>query len=261
MTTFEIIALLVAGLLVGFINTMAGGGSIISLSLLMFLGLPANVANATNRIGVLFQNVITVGHYTQKKVIDYKKGIWLVIPAILGSTIGAFIAVDLNKEIIEKVIGGIMILMMGFILVNPNRWIHENLERINKKPTILQILIFFLIGLYGGFIQLGVGYFLIAGLVLNAGYDLVKANALKVLIILAYTPIAIIIFQLNGHINWGYGLTLGVGTMIGGYIASRMAIKKGAGFVRWILIVIIILTAARSFGLINIDQFLESIMK
>ena len=100
-----------------------------------------------------------------------------------------------------------------------------------------------------------------AGLVLNAGYELVKANALKVFIVLMYTPIAIIIFQINGQINWQYGLTLGAGTMIGGFIASRLAITKGAGFVRWVLIIVILLTAARSFGLINIDNLLGNLFK
>ncbi|PLW95516.1 MAG: hypothetical protein C0593_14015 [Marinilabiliales bacterium] len=261
MTLIEIIVLVVAGLMVGFINTLAGGGSIISLSLLMFLGLPPNIANATNRLGVLMQNIVAVGSFSQKKVLDYKRGIWLALPAAVGSVIGAKIAVDLNKDAFEIAIGVIMLVMLGFILVKPNRWLKENIAKTSKKVSAVQVLIFFLIGLYGGFLQLGVGYFLLAGLVLNAGYELVKANALKVFIVLMYTPIAIIIFQINGQINWQYGLTLGAGTMIGGFIASRLAITKGAGFVRWVLIIVILLTAARSFGLINIDNLLGNLFK
>lgn len=260
MSALEIIVLVVAGLMVGFINTLAGGGSIISLSLLMFMGLPPNVANATNRLGVLMQNIVAVGSFSQKKVLDYKRGIWLALPAVAGSIIGAFIAVDLNKQVFEIAIGVIMLIMVGFILVKPNRWLKENVTLTSKKVTFTQVIIFFFIGLYGGFIQMGVGYFLLAGLVLNAGYELVKANALKVFIILMYTPVAIIIFQINGQINWLYGLTLGAGTMLGGFIGSRLAVKKGAGFVRWVLIAVILLTAARSFGIINVDSLFGNLL-
>jgi len=112
MTWIEIIILIVSGLLVGFINTLAGGGSIISLSILMFLGLPANVANGTNRVAIFIQNIAAVGSFKQQKVLDHKKGFWLAIPATIGSVIGAWIAVDLNEEIIEKAIAVVMLIMM-----------------------------------------------------------------------------------------------------------------------------------------------------
>jgi len=102
MTWIEIIILIVSGLLVGFINTLAGGGSIISLSILMFLGLPANVANGTNRVAIFIQNIAAVGSFKQQKVLDHKKGFWLAIPATIGSVIGGLIEVVLNEEIIVK---------------------------------------------------------------------------------------------------------------------------------------------------------------
>jgi len=102
MTYIEVIVLIAAGLLVGFINTLAGGGSIISLSILMFLGLPANVANGTNRIAIFIQNIAAVGSFKQQKVLDYKKGFWLAIPAAIGSLIGAWIAVDLKRRLLKK---------------------------------------------------------------------------------------------------------------------------------------------------------------
>jgi len=109
----------------------------------------------------------------------------------------------------------------------------------------LQIVIFFLIGVYGGFIQMGVGYFLLAGLVLSAGYELVKANALKVLVNFIFTPFALVVFIINGQIDFAYGFILGIGNVMGGLLGSRLAVKKGAGFVKWVIIVVILLTAAR----------------
>jgi uncharacterized membrane protein YfcA len=123
----------------------------------------------------------------------------------------------------------------------------------------LQIIIFFLIGMYGGFIQVGVGYFLLAGIVLSAGYELVKANAIKSLINLLFTPLAILVFSFGDQIHWQYGLVMAVGNLVGALLATRMAVKKGAGFVRWVIIAVILLTTAHLFGIINIKGIIQSL--
>jgi len=256
----EIIALVVAGLMVGFINTLAGGGSIISLSVLMVLGLPANVANGTNRIAIAIQTLTATSSFRQQKVLDTRKGIILGIPALLGSVLGALIAVDINENIFEKAIGIIMLVMLVFILYNPKKWLSGKEELLKKKTSITQIIIFFLIGVYGGFIHMGVGYFLLMALVFGIGYDLVKANAVKVLIVLIYTPVALAIFLIYGQVNWEYGLTLTIGNVFGALIASRLAVKKGVNFVRWVIVVVILLTSGHLFGLYNIKQVTESII-
>jgi len=259
-TLTEGVVLVVAGTMVGFINTLAGGGSIISLSVLMLLGLPANIANGTNRIGILMQNVAAVSSFSQQKVLDWKKGRWLAIPAVAGSVLGAWIAVDVNEKAIEYSIAVIMLLMAVFILWKPERWITERKELIEKKVSWIQIVIFFLIGVYGGFIQMGVGYFLLAGLVFSAGYELVKANALKVLVNFIFTPFALVVFILNGQVDYAYGLILGTGNVVGGLIGSRLAVKKGANFVRWVILVVILLTAAQIFGFIDIKGLLIPVL-
>jgi len=256
----EILVLIVSGVLVGFINTLAGGGSVISLSLLLLLGLPANVANGTNRIAILMQNIAAVSSFKQQKVLDWRKGLKLAIPAILGAIAGAWIAVDLNEEVIEKSIAVVMIMMLFFILFKPQRFIKERIDLINKKVSWSQLIIFFFVGMYGGFIQMGVGYFLLAGLVLSAGYELVKANAVKVLIVLVFTIFALIVFIVNKQVDYAYGFILGIGTIIGGIIGSRIAVKKGANFVRWVIIIVILFTCAHIFGLINIQETLNKIM-
>ncbi|HPR58663.1 MAG TPA: sulfite exporter TauE/SafE family protein [Bacteroidales bacterium] len=259
MTWFEIISLTVAGILVGFINTLAGGGSIISLAVLMMLGLPPNVANGTNRIGVFFQTLTAAVSFKQKKVLDLRKAFWLSVPAVVGSVIGAWIAVDINEQAFEIAVGIILIIMMFFILYDPSRWISERKELIEARISVKQILIFFLIGLYGGFIQVGVGYFLLAGVVLGAGYELVKANAIKVFVILLYTPFTIIVFLINNQIHWAYGLMMTVGTIAGSSIAAHIAVKKGAKFVQWVIIVVILLTAADLFDFISIKGIILSL--
>lgn len=261
MNSTEIIILIVSGVLVGFINTLAGGGSIISLSVLILLGLPANVANGTNRIAVGLQNIVGVSSFSQQKVMPWKKGLLLSIPAIAGSLIGAKIAADINEHVFRIAIGVIMLIMMAFILFKPQKYIYGKKEIQEKPLNWKTYIIFFLIGIYGGFIQMGVGYFLLAGIVLGAGYDLIKANAIKVLIVLLYTPFAMLIFFLNNQINWKYGLILAIGNMVGAFIASRMAVKKGVNFVKWVIIVVIIITAAQMFGLYDFKSIIQSLIQ
>jgi uncharacterized membrane protein YfcA len=123
---------------------------------------------------------------------------------------------------------------------------------VEAKPSVFQFIIFFLIGIYGGFIQAGVGIFLLAGLVLSAGVDLVRANAMKLLIVLIYTPFAIAVFFMNGQINWEYGLILAVGNMLGAFVASRFAVNWGAKYVRYILLAVILLSALKLLGVFEI---------
>jgi uncharacterized membrane protein YfcA len=255
-----ITALIVSGLLVGFINTLAGGGTIISISLFMFLGLPANIANGTNRIAIILQTLTSSASFKKQKVLDTRKGLLLGIPTIIGSIIGAEIAVDINEHIFEKAIAIIMLVMMVFIVYKPQQWLKGQQHLIEKKTSVLQYFIFFLIGLYGGFIHVGVGYFMLAGLVLGGGYDLVKANALKVFIVLLYAPFTLIVFIYNKQINYEYGLIHAIGNIIGAFIASRFAVSWGANFVRWVIIFIILITSAQLFGWFDFKTLFNSFL-
>ena len=248
MEWYLILAVIGAGFMAGFINTLAGSGSLITLPMLMFLGLPANVANGTNRIAILLQNVVGVGSFRQQKVLNTKMGLWLAIPAVIGSLLGAQIAIELNEEIMEKTIAILLIVMFFLILYKPQRWIKGKAGHVEAKPSVFQFIIFFFMGIYGGFIQAGVGIFLLAGLVLSAGVDLVRANAMKLLIVLIYTPFAITVFFMNNQINWEYGLILAVGNMLGAFVASRFAVNWGAKYVRYILLAVILLSALKLLG-------------
>ncbi len=235
----------IVGVISGFINTLAGSGSLLTLPLLIFIGLPASVANGTNRVGILLQSVVAVGSFKQKKVFEWKDGIWLTIPASVGALIGAFVAVDINDALMSKIIGALLFVMFFMILYKPEQWVKEQAGGVQAKPTLLRILVFFGIGFYGGFIQAGVGFFLLAGLVLGAGFDLLKANAIKVLIVLAFTVFALIVFVLNSQVNYLIGLVLGVGSMLGAWIATHVAIKHGTKFVRWFLLATVLVFALK----------------
>lgn len=248
MTLTQILLLIILGLLSGFINMFAGGGSMLVVPFLIFLDLPANMANATNRVAIFLQNIVSTTTFKQKKILDFKTDYKLLIPTCLGCAIGAYTAVDTQDDILEKVIGGLLIIMFFMVLLDPSSWIKTNIEHAKAKNPILRFIIFLGIGFYGGFIQIGVGFFMLAGLVLGCGFDLLKANALKVFLILIYTSIALIIFSNHGLINWQIGFILSCGNMAGAWIGARLSVKWGARYIRYILLISLILVALKLWG-------------
>jgi len=251
MEWYTILAVIAVGFAAGFINTLAGSGSLLTLPLLMFLGLPANVANGTNRIGILFQSIVASGSFKQKKVLDLKVGLWLGIPSIIGAIAGSIWAVNLTDEIMKVFIGILLVVMFFVILYKPEAWIKGQAGKVKEKPSVLQIIIFFGIGLYGGFIQAGVGFFLLGGLVLGAGYDLVKANAIKVFITLLFTIPALLVFILNDQVNYILGFVMAIGSMAGAYVGAKVAVSWGAKFVRFVLLFAILGSALKLFGVFD----------
>jgi uncharacterized membrane protein YfcA len=252
-----IVVIIITGIFVGFINTLSGGGSVISLSLLILLGLPANIANGTNRISIFFQTFSSVSSFAKQKMFDSMKPIWLGIPATVGAVIGAYVAVDVKEKVIEIAICVAMVIMVFFLFYKPDKWLKENSMLLKKKIKWWQIIIFFAVGFYGGFIQVGVGYFLLMSLVLGVGYDLVKANAVKNLIVFFYAIFALLVFMIDGKVNYLYGVILSIGSVIGALIASWLAVKRGAGFIRAVIVLSVVITILQVSGLVNFTELLK----
>jgi len=250
MEWYLILAVIGVGFIAGFINTVAGSGSLLTLPLLMFLGLPANVANGTNRIAILLQNAVGVASFRQQKIYTFREGLMLGIPAVIGSIIGARIALNLDDEIMSRTIGGLLIVMFFLVLLKPERWMKSR-----EHPPIafwIQVIIFFFAGIYGGFIQAGVGFFLLAGLVLGSGYELVKANAIKVLINLLFTPFALTIFIIHHQVDYKLAFILAAGNMVGAFVSARMAVRWGARLVRYFLIIALALSSLKLLGVFDL---------
>lgn len=256
----KIIVIIVAGILVGFINTLSGGGSVISLSLLIFLGLPANIANGTNRISIFFQTLSSVGSFTRQKMFTNWRPVWLAIPATIGAIMGAYLAVDVNERVIEIAMGISMVIMVFFLFYKPDKWLKENPVFLSKPLRWWQFVIFFFVGFYGGFIQVGVGYFLLMALMLGVGYDLVKANAVKNLIVFFYAIFALLVFMIDGKVDYFYGVVLSIGSMIGALIASYLAVKKGAFFIRVVILLSVVLTLLQISGILNFTALIKQIL-
>ncbi len=245
----EIIALLIAtGFLIGIINTLAGSGTALGYALFMSLGLPPAWANGTVRIGVIPQTFAATLKFHKHKLLDIKSAIPLALAITAGSIVGAQIAVSINPEIFRKIIGAAMIIILFFLIFKPEKFLKGKVYEKREKIKFWHLLLYFLIGLYGGFIHVGVGIFLLIAFVSLSGYDLVRANSLKVFTVLIYTPFALAVFMINGEIHYAMGLLAAIGNTIGGIVASRFAVKFGAEPLRWFLIIVIVVFTAYLFG-------------
>jgi len=235
-----------AGLLSGVINTLAGNGSLVSLAMLSSLGLPSNVANGTNRLGVLVQSVIgTWTFQNSDKKVEWRKSGSIIIATIIGAIIGSRVAVVVNERVLDLFLGLMMVIMFFVILLNPGGALSR--EKSVERNSLWLLPVFFAIGFYGGFIQAGVGIFLIMGLVVIAGKDLVKSSGIKLIIVLAYTIPVLAIFVFYEQVNWLYGAWLAGGQAVGARISAKFAVNKPSArfWIRRLLLVIVSIAAVR----------------
>ncbi|GAA3510644.1 sulfite exporter TauE/SafE family protein [Aquimarina addita] len=240
-----LILLALVGFLAGIINTLAGGGSLLTLPMLIFMGLPPSVANGTNRIGIFIQSITSVAGFKSKGIKPSVFSIYLGISALIGSLIGAKIAIDIKGETFNKILAAMMLIMVLFMVFKPNITLENIKERFEGKYLWISISAFFFIGIYGGFIQAGVGMFILLALSSINKMSLVKSNAVKALVVFIYTIGALAVFAFNEQINYVYGLVLALGNASGGWIASRWSVKKGDGLVKFFLIIMVVLMAIK----------------
>lgn len=244
---------LVAGFVAGIINTLAGSGSVITISLLAFLGLDTHFANATNRVGVMFQTVVAVNNFSKHEKIFNSRIWWYAVPSVLGSILGSILAVNIPEDRLNTIIALLMCVLLCFIIYDPKKWLREQSTIIENHKTPLSLFIFFLIGIYGGFFQAGVGIFMLSSFVLFSGYNLITANALKILLTLIFNIPSFLIFVYSGQIIWPVGLVLALGQGIGAYVAVRFAIRQPNAnvWVRRLLIVMVIVGILKFSGLLD----------
>ena len=237
MTVLHFLLVVGVGIVAGTINVLAGGGSLLTLPTLIFLGLPPTVANGTNRVAVWVQNVTAVAGFRSRGFNAIGYGLFLAGPAILGAIAGALVAVDIDDTVFKQVLAGLMLVMLTLILWNPTERYQAATENLTLKRKIIAAVAFLFVGFYGGFIQAGVGILIIATLTLVNGLDLVRVNSYKVVINSIYTLVALLIFALHGDVNWLVGLSLAIGMGIGGWLGSVLAVEKGEPFIKAILVI------------------------
>lgn len=241
---YAFVILFFTGCIAGFINVNAGGGSTLTLPALIFLGLDPSVANGTNRLAILIQNVSAVQSFKQSNYKDFNKSLKLSLFTLPGAIAGAIIATRINDELFQKILA---IVIIGIII---SMFIPQKKNSDDSKPINNFLLYFSMIGIgfYGGFIQVGVGFLLMASLRYLMKLNLVLVNMHKVFIVLIYTLPAFLIFALTDNVNWILGIVLAIGNATGAWWAAKFSIKKGEKFIRIILFIAVTIMALKLFN-------------
>jgi len=240
-STFTIIMLVLGGAVAGFINTVAGGGSVITIPILVE-AVGAHAANGSLRIGLLMQNVTGIAGYQRGKAVPWPLVMRLAPPVVLGALAGAWGASQVSADVLKRVFAIAVVMVAASVVFKPAAWDPAEDPRL-REP--LRSIVFFAIGVYGGFVQAGVGFLFLGALVPGVGLGLVKGNAAKVALILIYMPFALLLFASQDQVHWVAGLSVGAGAMVGAFFASHLAITKGAGWIRWVLAFAAIAAAVR----------------
>lgn len=244
---FSLTVLFVVGMLSGIINVMAGGGSSLTLPALIFLGVDPTVANGTNRIAILMQNVSAYASFHNDKLIEFKSSLKLALFTLPGVVIGGFTAVKIGDELFEKILGIILILIIFTFFFKPTSY-NSGRDSRYKNAILYPSLVF--IGFYGGFIQVGTGFLVMAVLYHLYNLTLVKVNVHKVFIILFYTVPVLAIFIYSGNIDWFLGIVLAIGNALGGFVGARLTVKGGEKYIRYALVVAVLIIALKLLKLI-----------
>lgn len=231
-----LIILSVVGFVAGIINTIAGGGSNLTLPVLMLLGLPADVANGTNRVAVALQCVVGIRGFNSHGRLDVPAIAPILVPTLIGGAIGALAAAVIPPVALKPILLGTIITMSLLILLRPGFVTPPTgtpVLSVNESRTAWWSL--FVAGIYGGFVQAGVGFILLAALSGVLRYDLVRANALKMVCSLGFTLVALGVFIYFDQVRWVPGLILAVGTMLGAWICVKFAVNANQSTIKWVL--------------------------
>lgn len=236
--------LFVAGTAAGILNVLAGGGSLLTLPLLIFMGLPSAVANGTNRIAILCQNIFAIRAFRQRKVFPWQLALLCTPAALVGSWYGARLAINLDDQVFNRVLALIMIGVLIFTAIDPmKRLRRQEISFSNWRKAVI-LVSFFGVGIYGGFVQAGVGFLVITALLVH-GLDLVRINAIKVFVIFAYTFIALGVFIYHGQIDYVLGFALAAGNSLGGMIGPKLAVDKGHDWIKKIVSLTVLVFALK----------------
>ncbi len=244
MNPLHVLLLFAVGAVAGVLNVLAGGGSLLTLPVLLFLGLPAALANGTNRVAILVQNIVAVDGFRSRGMLPLRLALVCTGPALLGGALGAQLAVDMDDQLFRRILAGVMLGVCIIMIVDPARRLRFDPARLGAVRTAALVATFFVIGVYGGFIQAGVGFLIITGLLVH-GLDLVRINAVKVFVVGAFTVTALAVFIRNGQVDWPLGLALAAGNATGGWLGARLAVSKGHDWIRRLVLVVVVVFALR----------------
>ena len=244
MEIWQYTILFLVGIVVGFVNVMAGGGSLLSIPIMLFMGVPGPVANGTNRIAIILQMATAVVAFFRKGYSDFKLSLSLALAALPGAVAGAYAGTRLEGIWFNRIVAIITLAVMLIMATQKDERAYSGAPAQPPRLVLAHVLMFF-VGLYGGFIQIGIGFLFLPILHKTLGLDLVRVNMHKTFIISFYTTAALIVFAWQVEIFWILGMCLAAGTSIGAWLSAQVQVSRGEKIVRVVLNTVLVLIIIR----------------
>ncbi|MCK5707891.1 MAG: sulfite exporter TauE/SafE family protein [Candidatus Aureabacteria bacterium] len=245
METVHILILLTVGFIAGIINVMAGGGSLLTIPTMIFMGLDGATANGTNRIAILVQCITATIKFFKKGFSDFKLSITLSLCALPGTFVGALLGTKIHGILFNRILACVMFMILILMSQKTSLFKKKKETVPTKKRFVIAHILMLIAGFYGGFIQAGVGFILILILHRILGLDLVRVNMHKVFIVGTYSFLAVGIFIWKGNIAWLQGVVLAIGNSIGSWFGVNIAVKGGEKIIRKVFYVALIILGLR----------------
>ena len=246
MEIWQMLLLMIVGSVAGFVNVMAGGGSLLTMPVMIFMGMNGPVANGTNRVALTAQNISAVIGFLRKDLSEFKLSLTLSACALPGAEAGAYLGTKLDGVWFNRVLAGVMVAVIILMaLKKRNKTDMQQCGKVSRLRVVIAHVLMVAVGVYGGFIQAGVGFILMAILHRVLGLDLVRVNMHKVFIVGIYMIVALAIFAYRGNVVWSAGLFLAVGNATGAWIGTHFAVKKGEGIIKIVLYIALVAMAIK----------------
>lgn len=239
----QAVALVFVGVVAGFLNVVGGGGSLLTLPVMLWMGMPAPVANATNRIGLVGQNLTAAATFHHGRRLPWRTTLWLLAPMLPASALGAYLAIDIDETLFRRILVGVMLMSLWMVWRSGSDH-DEHAVPHQRHPRWLWVSFLFM-GVYAGFLQAGLGFLIIAALTTLGGFDFVRTNAIKVTLVLACQLLSLAIFAAAGTVDWVAGVALALGTAVGAWGAARLQMSKGSPWVRRVVLALMIVFTVR----------------
>ncbi len=244
MDIFSLILLVAGGAICGIVNVVGGGGSLFALPVLLAMGLPAGTANGTNRLSIFLQDVTAMVSFRKRKEMPVREASKLIAPVVLGAIVGSLVAAVCLTELLMNIVLLIIILfMIGVMWWKPDAWLRTKKLKNDMRLGTVNWILFLLAGFYGGFIQAGFTWLVMALLVLRAGNDMISSDAVKMFLNMIITPFTMVIFWYYHQIDWLYGGVMGLGGILGGWLGVRFVSSWSPALIRKILLGLLIVSA------------------
>ncbi len=222
----------------------------ITLTLLMeLLGMPPDLANGTNRVGIMAQAIPATAIFARQGELRLSRDKYVIIWSMLGAIAGVSMVLLVSNEIFRSVYSYLLIILFIVVLARPKRWLSSK-EVVHQRHPAIRAALYFVLGVYGGFIQMGMGVFCLVVFVLIEGRKIMQANALKILIIGLYTAVVVGVFHWKGLINWRVGLLMAIGQALGGTVAPWLAgrLKNVDHFAYYLLVLMMVIAIIKVFN-------------